>query len=77
MAVPAVQEEDKAMARDISETDRRYTYDGEYKTTTIRIFTGLDERTEDISENLTTETKRVEEELIRDEEYNEQGWKQT
>ena len=54
-----MKEQDKAMAKDLSNTDISNMPDGEFKVTIIRIHTGLEERIEDISETLTTEIKEI------------------
>ena len=47
------------MDRDLSETDKSNVPDGEFKTTIIRILTGLEKRMEGISDTLTTEIKEL------------------
>ena len=39
-----MKEQNKAMARDLGETDISYKQDGEFKDTIIRILTGLEKR---------------------------------
>ena len=56
-----MKEQDKASARDLSETAISNMPDGAFKATIIRILTGLEKRIEDISETLITEIKRVKE----------------
>ena len=52
-----VKEQDKATARDLSETETSNMLDGEFKGTIIRILTRLEKRIEDISETLTKKIK--------------------
>ena len=49
-----MKEQDKAIARDLTETDTSNMPDEEFKATIIRILTGIDKRIEDIRETLTT-----------------------
>ena len=51
--------QDKATARDLSETDISAVPDGKFKVTIIRLLTGLEKRIEDISEALATEIKEL------------------
>ena len=52
-------EQDKAMARDLSETDISNMPNGKVNTTIIRTPTELEKRIKDISDTLTTGKKRV------------------
>ena len=52
-----MKEQDKDTGRDLSETDISNMPIGEFKTTIIRIFNGLEKRIEDIRETLKTEIK--------------------
>ena len=65
---------DKTTARDLSRTDISNMPDGEFKATILRILTGLEKRTEAISETLTTEIKELKK-SIREEECNTRDWK--
>ena len=47
-----MKEKDKATARDLSKTDISNTPDREFKAKVMRILTGLEERREDIRDNL-------------------------
>ena len=59
-----MKEKNKAIARDLSETDINIMPVGEFKATIIRILTGLEKRIEDFSKTLTTEM-RVKKESVR------------
>lgn len=52
-----MKEQNNAIARDVSKTDKRNLADGELKATMIRILTGLEKRVGDIRDTLTTEIK--------------------
>jgi len=65
-----MKEQDKAIARDLSETDIRNMPEGKFKAMIIRILTELETRIKDISEIPTAEIKELKKETIRDEEYN-------
>ena len=52
-----MKEQDKAMARDLSETDISYMPDRELKLMIMKILTGLKKRVEGITEILNTETR--------------------
>lgn len=52
-----MKEKDKAIARDLSKRDICKMSDGEFKVATMRILKELENRTENISEILTTEIK--------------------
>ena len=53
-----MKEQDKAMTRDLNRTDISNMSDGIFKAMIIGIFTGLQERVEDISENLNKSLKK-------------------
>ena len=57
--LPQMMEQDKAMARDLSETDISNMPNGKVNTTIIRTPTELEKRIKDISDTLTTGKKRV------------------
>ena len=52
-----MKEQDKAIIRDLSETDVSKMPDGVFKAIIVRILTGLEKRVEDISETLNTEIR--------------------
>ena len=52
-----MKEQDKAMARHVSETDVSNMPDGVFKTMFIRVLTGLEKRVEDMCEILNTEMR--------------------
>ena len=54
-----MKEQDKVMARDLSETDIRNMPDGTFKATITRILTGFEKTMEDFREALTAEIKEL------------------
>jgi len=52
-----MKEQDKAMARDLSETDISTMRDREFKITIMRILTGLEKRVDNMSETLNMEIR--------------------
>ena len=58
-----MKEQDKAIIRDLSETDVSKMLDGVFKAIIIRILTGLEKRVEDISETLNTEIEKNKSEM--------------
>ena len=52
-----MKEQDKAMARDLSETDISNMPDTEFKVMTIKILTELEKRVENTSETLNTQIR--------------------
>ena len=54
---PQIKEQDKAMARDLSDADISNMTDREFKVMIIRILTGLKNGVEDLSETFNTEKR--------------------
>ena len=54
---PQIKEQDKAMARDLSDEDISNMTDREFKVMIIRILTGLKNGVEDLSETFNTEKR--------------------
>lgn len=54
-----MKEQDKVIARDLSETDPSNMASGEFKETNIRILSGLENRIDDFRETIKTEIKEI------------------